>query len=713
MIEDARPGNAPDNTPHNAPEEASTNTPDTGLPVEEAKDRVKGATLAVFRHYAGAPRSSPAPEKGPEGRYTFDCPGCGSARGLKVVLFEDGRPAGYGRGGCSSSSCPVPKNGDALEFVRALLSRGKTSVPTFGDVLAAALHAARGPIGLNGNSGGHEDAPAVPDEPSGPFVSGSLALPPDPLQTESVEPTEDSLEESSADSSAVLFELPPDPSDGAASPAVRAARGGASRADSGARSGRGGGRPSQQEQPTLLPEADEAKVDLDARAAVYEELLRLCPPDERLVEDLKALGVSEVLARRESFGAFYPARASEVLASLQLSLGATALIAAPGFDAPAGRSRGPVRFELEGSNDDALYALVPYRDARARVVALEAISLSGTRGFGGNRLLGCPPDGRDPHLGGAHHVWFPGEPHRIQAVTDDLLEGLRAASAGVRCAATRGPQSFDAGAGNDSLPGLRDVTFGGARILYAPSPSARAREAAPRAARAIVSHRGGVALVLKHSFEEKSGLGSYLLANPLGERTRAFALLCSETNAALLPAEEVARLPAVDPTQAAPRMPATGPEPDVSAFEAEARKALEAPPRSKGPLTSEILAGVAAAALVIVGAWAPIIALSGPARGLLGAAASALTASSGGADASLPLGEPLQWLPWIAARVLGSWAEPVAAALAALADGASLTMVLLGAAVLVAVTAGLTVTGFRQRHRRKRIKMMAGRLKQW
>ena len=306
---------------------------------------------------------------------------------------------------------------------------------------------------------------------------------------------------------------------------------------------------------TAYAKAD-LKADLAARARVYEGLLRLCPPDGRLVEDLKTLGISEGLVRREGFGAFYPARAAEIMASLQLELGAGALPAAPGFEQPAGG--GPPRFELEGGGEEALYALVPYRDARGRAIALEAIDLSRPETFGGHRLVGGGKDGRDDALGGAHHVWYPGDPALLQAVTDDLLEGLRAASAGVRCAAIRGPQSFSPGAGRDTLPGLEGVSLAGRRVLYVPGHSSRAREAAPAAARALIASRGGRALVSRKAMEGKKGLGSYLLGHAPGERLRAFALLCSEANVALLPAEAASPSPEAggSPEQVPERVPA-------------------------------------------------------------------------------------------------------------------------------------------------------------
>ena len=571
------------------------------------------------------------PRRDPKGRYAFDCPACGSERKLRVVIFEDGRPPGYGRGGCASPSCPIPKNGDALEFVRAFLARGKASPITFDGALSAALHAARaqnGPVGETAVVDG-TDAGAA-GEPSGPFVSGSLVLPPDPL----VDGRPAVAREAAAGPvpgapPPALFDLSPEPATDTSPEGPAAAR-------------EGGGRPNgakprraaERVQPELPAEAEEGKADLEARAAVYEGLLRLCPPDERLLEDLKALGVSEAIARRESFGAFYPARAQEVLASLQLSLGAARLLAAPGFDAPAGRGlgRGTVAFELEATGDDALYALVPYRDVKGRAIALEAISLSGTRGFGSHRLLGCPPDGRDPHLGGAHHVWYPGDPRRLQAITDDILEGMRAASAGVRCAATRGPESFDPGAGADAAPGLRGVTFGGARVLYAPSPSARARAAAPRAARVLISRHGGTALVLGTSFEETGGLGSYLLGCAPEERTRAFALLASEPNAVPLAPEEAASPTATaKATAGMPGGATSGPRrPRPSPFEAEARKAPAVPRKRRVPAPMDFLAGTCAAALVFLAAFVPVLALADPARDVLVGTASALEAASGG-----------------------------------------------------------------------------------
>ncbi len=419
------------------------------------------------------------------------------------------------------------------------------------------------------------------------------------------------------------------------------------------------------------------------------------------------------------------------MASLQLELGAGALPAAPGFEQPVGG--GPPRFELEGGGEDALYALVPYRDARGRVIALEAIDLSRPETFGGHRLVGGK-DGRDDALGGAHHVWYPGDPALLQAVTDDLLEGLRAASVGVRCAAIRGPQSFSPGAGRDTLPGLEGVSLAGRRVLYAPGPSNRAREAAPAAARALIASRGGRALVSRTAMEGKKGLASYLLGHAPDERLRAFALLCSEANVAVLPAEAASPSPeaggspngsqkgspprpraGAEGAGQAPREQeggeATRPEP----FYVEARKTPAGPSRRRGPLWAAGLWGVAAGGFVFVAAWAPLAALLGLCRGLIGAFAGAVSeaAASMGRGERIPLGEPYDWPAWLLARLLGSWAEGSAQAVANAAGGASLGMVpgLFGA--LVAVPAGLFVAVARHRHRRKRIKLVEGRLKQW
>ncbi len=420
------------------------------------------------------------------------------------------------------------------------------------------------------------------------------------------------------------------------------------------------------------------------------------------------------------------------MASLQLELGAGALVAAPGFEQPVGG--GPPRFELEGGGEDALYALVPYRDARGRVIALEAIDLSRPETFGGHRLVGGGKDGRDDALGGAHHVWYPGDPALLQAVTDDLLEGLREASVGVRCAAIRGPQSFSPGAGRDTLPGLEGVSLAGRRVLYAPGPSSRAREAALAAARALIASRGGRALVSRTAMEGKGGLGSYLLGHAPGERLRAVALLCSEANVAVLPAEAASPSPeaggspngsqkgspprpraGAEGAGQAPREQeggeATRPEP----FYVEARKTPAGPSRRRGPLWAAGLWGVAAGGFVFVAAWAPLAALLGLCRGLIGAFAGAVSeaAASMGRGERIPLGEPYDWPAWLLARLLGSWAEGSAQAVANAAAGASLGMVpgLFGA--LVAVPAGLFVAVARHRHRRKRRKLVEGRLKQW
>lgn len=708
------------------------------LSQEEAKTLVKGATLAVFEHYSGAPRSVPPPDRRPWGRYSFDCPGCGSPKGLKMTVFDDGRPPGYGRGGCPADLCPVPRNGDVFDLVRAMLGRGKKTRPSFDEILAAVLPIARrassGEAGVAHLAG----AASEPDEPSGLFVSGSLSLPPDPAEGQHGGGTGGGEPDA-------LFGPRTDEREGTAGDVPARKPGGGKHRGSAVRGSQRANPPAAQRQPDLLsvvpetfPETAKSraradlkadlKADLAARARVYEGLLRLCPPDGRLVEDLKALGISEGLLRREGFGAFYPARAAGAMASLQLELGAGALPAAPGFEQPVGGV--PPRFEIEGGGEDALYALVPYRDARGRVIALEAIDLSRPETFGGHRLVGGGMDGRDDALGGAHHVWYPGDPALLQAVTDDLLEGLRAASTGVRCAAIRGPQSFSPGAGRETLPGLEGVSLAGRRVLYAPGPSSRAREAAPAAARALIASRGGRALVSRKAIEGKKGLGSYLLGHAPDERLRAFALLCSEANVAVLPAEAAPVPRGAEGTQIgppprpradaqgvgkAPGERGSGEAPRPEPFHVEARKTPAGPSRRRGSLWAERLWGVAGGGFVFVAAWAPLAALLGLCRGLIGAFAGAVSdaAASMAAGGRIPLGEPYDWPAWLLARLLGPWAEGSAQALSTAAGGASLGMVPALFGVLVAVPAGLFVTAARHRHRRKRIKLVEGRLKQW
>ncbi len=658
-----------------------------------------------------------------------------------MTVFDDGRPPGYGRGGCPADPCPVPKNGDVFDLVRAMLGRGKKTRPSFDEILAAALPIAR--RASSGDAGGSPPAGGASelDEPSGPFVSGSLSLPPDPAEGQHNGATDGARD--------ALFGPLPEEREGASGGVPAREPGVGKDRRAAARGSQTADPPAAQRQPDLLSVVPETfpepaksraradlkadlKADLAARARVYEGLLRLCPPDGRLVEDLKALGISEGLLRREGFGAFYPARAAGVMASLQLELGAGALVAAPGFEQPVGG--GPPRFELEGGGEEALYALVPYRDVQGRVIALEAINLSRPETFGGHRLVGGGMDGRDDALGGAHHVWYPGDPALLQAVTDDLLEGLRAASAGVRCAAIRGPQSFSPGAGREALPGLEGVSLAGRRVLYAPGPSSRARETAPAAARALIASRGGKVLVSKKAIEGNKGLGSYLLGHAPDERLRAFALLCSEANVAVLPAEAASLSPEAGGSpngsqKGAPPRPQAGAEevgtalreqgggeaPRPEPFHVEARKRPVGPSRRRGPLWTEGLWGVAAGGFVFVATWAPLAALLGLCGGLIGAFASAVSdaAASMAAGGRIPLGEPYDWPAWLLARLLGSWAEGSAQAVASAAGGASLGMIPALLGVLVAVPAGLFVTAARHRHRRKRIKLVEGRLKQW
>ena len=165
----------------------------------------------------------------------------------------------------------------------------------------------------------------------------------------------------------------------------------------------------------------------------------------------------------------------------------------------------------------------------------------------------------------------------------------------------------------------------------------------------------------------------------------------------------------------APREQGGGEAPGPEPFHVEARKRPAGPSRRRGPLWAEGLWGVAAGGFVFVAAWAPLAALLGLCGGLIGAFAGAVSdaAASMGAGGRIPLGEPYDWPAWLLARLLGPWAEPAAGALASAAGGASLGMVPALFGVLVAVPAGLFVAVARHRHRRKRIKLVEGRLKQW
>ena len=129
----------------------------------------------------------------------------------------------------------------------------------------------------------------------------------------------------------------------------------------------------------------------------------------------------------------------------------------------------------------------------------------------------------------------------------------------------------------------------------------------------------------------------------------------------------------------------------------------------------DLLAGTCAAALVFLAAFVPVLALADPARDVLVGTASALEAASrpGEAASSFPLAEPVRWIPYLAGRALGPWAHPAAAVVRNLTSGEDLASSRLAVSILGAVCAGLTVTLFRRRHYRKRIKMMEGRLKQW
>jgi len=544
---------------------------------------------------------------------------------------------------------------------------------------------------------------------------------------------------------------------------------------------------------------------LAAGAAVYEVLLSLCRPDARALADLEALGVSRELALSEGFGALYPGEfAAGLLSSLRGRFEDATLLRTPGFvDGPAGTPRleagsrpliehqptldavgragpadpkgcpvDPAHHEGATGGDErfAPFALVPYRDAHGRILALESIDL-----WPGAKLrsvlLGCGKEGRDPRLGGANHLWAPRSagrppqsasararpddwgahagPRAVRAVTDNLLEALRATSAGIACASIRSPRAHHPGAGRDALPELRGVELDGRRILYAPSPSARARSAALKAADAVLSRAGAAAFVLgKPPYKRPAGLGSFLLSLEPKERNTIFAGLLM--NAEALPVcrpgtvadapgwqhEGAPTSPASGP--AAPNVPSAAPaslrsaEPEATAgvpeggegtqnlvladlaarrarlFEEEMAKAPAMPERGRLATKGDLAWAKQAGAFVFAAVFAPCVVLAGLASaffGLMARSAATLPPAT-----SEPPMEPLRLMPWFLARV----SEPMGLTLSRLAEilspvhywGALLAML---PATAAAAFAAVAVAEIKRRQRIARIKVHQGR----
>jgi hypothetical protein len=642
-------------------------------------------TLRLCEHYAGEVRRTVPSEGGV--RHHFVCPRC-ARQTFTAYLPEDADPPGGGTVGCSGEGCSVPGRLNAPDLVAVLegyegpsaYKRALARAEAIVDSLAAA------PTLMT----------FVPESPRLPEPAPKQATAPDGGSDPTGPPTRP--EQPSFEAPGFAPRAAKSDGPGASFPVSRAPRD-----DRGEHLGglqRGGDGP---------PGADGSEVqDFDAevrrRDAVYRALLALCPPDEHLVAFFAGHRVGGGLVRRSGFGISYAARSGGVLAELASRFGTPALCAVPGFSQRPG---GALRFELSSGD----WALVPYTDGAGRIVALEAFDLGGGthRLLGGERDAGGRDRGRDPGLGGSDHVWYAGDPARIEAFTDDLLEAMRAEEAGVRCAALRAPGAHNPPTGEELMPELVGVSLGARKVLYVPSPNDRSRAAAPRAARATVGAAGGRPVVVSPPYEA-GGLGAYLLSAKEGERALAFdglyhPAIATELDPKARPEESgegSGRLGRARHGVVGQRR--------LPRFEAEARKEPRMPPEAP-LLGEEVGRGVVAALLVAVPAWLLFRVALAPLVGFVhGLAAKAATLSSAplrGLDLSDPQGTVLGLL----GRALG----PLAAPLAALIGSADALLSADGNATLAAaalcVLAGFAVTLRDRWWRHKRAKMMRGDIK--
>ena len=643
----------------------------------DRKRLAQANTLRLCEHYAGEVRRTVRSEGGV--RHHFGCPRC-ARQTFTAYLPEDADPPGSGTVGCSGEECSVPERLNAPDLVAILegyegpsaYKRALGRAEAIVDSLAAA------PTLMT----------FVPEAPRLPESAPKQATAPDkgPNPTRPEQPS---------------FEMPglaprAAKTDGprASFPVSRAPR------DDRGELPRGSQRSGTGPLGADGPEGQDFDAEVRRRDAVYRALLALCPPDVHLVAFFARERVGGGLVRRSGFGISYAARSGGVLAELASRFGTLTLCAVPGFSQRPG---GALSFELSSGD----WALVPYTDGAGRIVALEAFDLEG----GTHRLLGGEREaaGRDPGLGGSDHLWYAGDPARIEAFTDDLLEAMRAEEAGVRCAALRAPGAHNPPTGEELLPELVGVSLGACKVLYVPSPNDRGRAAAPRAARATVGVAGGRPVVVSPPYDA-GGLGTYLLSVGQGERALAFdglfhPAIATELDPKARPEESEegsGRLGRAQHGVVGQRR--------LPRFEAEARKGPGMPPEAP-LLGEEVGRGVLAALLVAVPAWLLFRVALTPLIGFVhGLAAKATTLSSAPA-ASLDLSDPQGTVLGLLGRALGPLTAPLASLIGSAdaflsADGyASL------AAAALCVLAVIAVTLKARWWRHKRARMMRGDIK--
>lgn len=654
---------------------------------ERAADRkalVQANMLRLCEHYAGAVVRSGRADGG--ARHHFYCPRC-ARQTFTAYLPADAEPPGSGTAGCSVEGCPVPPAMNAPDLVA--FCEGYDGPSAFKRALARA----------EGIIESLEAAPTliswVPQEPGLPDPTSPPASSPLPGPGPQVP---------SASSSS---ELPPPVPEQAKDDGRHAAT-----QDPMEDPGKdhNGARPREPRAPqTDRAETVDHEAEIKRRDVVYRALLGMCPPDERLIAFFEKARIGGGLVRRAGFGISYAARSTEILAELVSRFGAVSLSSVSGFSprhaggSPKG-STGGARYDLASGD----WALVPYTDGAGRIVALEAFDLT----EGTSHLLGegRRSDGRDSALGSANHIWYTGEPSRIEALTDNLLEAMRAEEAGVRCAAIRAPGAHYPPAGSCVMPELAGVSFRKRKVLYAPSATNRARAAAPAAASATIGAVGGRPIVVAPPYETAAGLGTYLLSFEAEERALAFdGLFHPAITTELDPQGGRERDGNTPGSQNDPKSVAAG-QRRLPKFEAEARKGPRMPPKDL-VLGEEAGRGVLAALLVAVPVWLLVRVSLLPLLGLVHDLAGEAEALASAPDAGLDLADPQGTMLGLLGKVLG----PLTAPLVSLLGSADALLSTDGSALLVAAIVcsfvGLHITLRAGRWRFKRAKMMAGEIK--
>lgn len=637
------------------------------------KARVLSNSLPLVEHYAGVPTASTRADD--YVRYTFRCPGCGTNR-LTLHLRNDAQPSGSGAIGCDVRTCAVPEQCDALAFSAHM--EGINASREYREVLARALRVIN-----SAPTGGEEERKIDPQ--ANPENSPDQSKPKRLVQ-KTLSSRGAATKAGAGETQETLWAADDEP---------------------------GSGKPKvEREQKPAKEEKDRPTAQAGVRDGVYTAMLGLAPQTtDAVVRHFRGLGLPEAYVRRAGWGHVPAGGGAGILAALLKTFGAATLTSVPGFG--SGPSGHPT-FELSSGG----WALVPYRDAQGRILAVEAFDLAPSSG-GSHRLLGGEGGARDPGLGGANHLWFPeGDPSAVEAVTDDLLEAMRAAAAGFPVAGLRGPESHSPGAGRKHMPEIEGLTYTNPQILYAPSPSSlRSIKAAPAAAATTIAAGGAAPLVLVRppydagTSREAPGLGSYLLALPAKDRKPAFNRLCAAPCAAPLPTDAAAKGTKDSKVATRASRIRRGP-PDGPADQLAKKPCLEATLKTSraGDRRAARLAALAALAVL----WPPLAILLGPlasvSHGITAAVALAGSSSTPpGGDVNTAVADPNASMLWLVGQALGpvaAWLEGPLAGLAA--AGPAVASLLAGIAALVCAS---RVVAIRAKNRRLQVSMVTGDIK--